>query len=469
MLVVMTVLALLVVACAPAAEAPVIEQPVVEEPVAEEEPMVEEEPMADPTIVDVAASTEGFSTLVAAVEAAGLVDTLSGEGPFTVFAPTDDAFDAAFAALGITAEDLLADTDTLTSILTYHVVAGDLMAEDVLSINLLKTVNGDYAIAYLNGDAAYINGAQIVTTDIEASNGVIHVIDSVILPPAYTSDATQNIVEVAAADGRFTTLLAAAEAAGLADTLSNEGPWTVFAPTDDAFTAAFEALGITADDLLADTETLTDILLYHVTVDGLDAAAVTGREFLPMANGDLAPITVSDAGAFIGDAQIIITDLETSNGIIHVIDAVLLPPADEAAASLPTIAAIASGDDRFETLTAALTEAGLVDTLNSAGTFTVFAPTDDAFAALPAGLLDTLLADPQGQLTDILLYHVSGSKLESGQVVELQTIETLNGQSVTVELTDAGVMINDANIVITDIEASNGVIHVIDGVLVPAS
>jgi uncharacterized surface protein with fasciclin (FAS1) repeats len=188
-----------------------------------------------------------------------------------------------------------------------------------------------------------------------------------------------------------------------------------------------------------------------------------------MANGDLAPISVSDEGAFIGDAQIVITDIPTSNGIIHVIDAVLLPPADEAAAALPSIAAIASGDDRFETLTTALTEAGLVDTLNGEGSFTVFAPTDEAFAALPAGLLDTLLADPQGQLTDILLYHVAGSTLEAGQVVELQTIETLNGQSVTVEVTDAGVKINDANVVITDIEASNGVIHVIDSVLVPAS
>ena len=137
------------------------------------------------TIVDVAASTDGFSTLVAAVEAAGLVDTLSGEGPFTVFAPTDDAFAAALDSLGITAEELLADTDTLTSILTYHVIAGEVPSTDVVTLDgqSVETVNGASVDITVDGDTVMVNDATVTAVDVEASNGVIHVIDTVLLPP----------------------------------------------------------------------------------------------------------------------------------------------------------------------------------------------------------------------------------------------------------------------------------------------
>ena len=296
-----------------------------------EEPEMEEsedemEEMAEPTIVDIAASNEDFSTLVAAVQAAGLVETLSGEGPFTVFAPTNAAFEAALADLGMTADELLADTELLTQVLTFHVVAGDLMAADVLDQNLLETVEGSFALAYANDDGAFINQAGIVSTDIEASNGVIHVIDAVILPPSYESDADASIVDVAAGDEQFSTLVAAVTEAGLAETLAERGPFTVFAPTNAAFEAAFEALGITAEDLLADQELLTDILLYHVSLGALDAEAVTGRASLPMLNGDVASIEIREGNAYIDDAQIVATDIEASNGIVHVIDAVILPP-----------------------------------------------------------------------------------------------------------------------------------------------
>jgi uncharacterized surface protein with fasciclin (FAS1) repeats len=136
------------------------------------------------TIVEVAAATDGFSTLVAAVEAAGLVDTLSGEGPFTVFAPTDDAFAAALEALGITAEELLADTETLTSILTYHVIAGEVPSSDVVTLDgqSVATVNGAEVLVTVNGDTVMVDDATVTAVDVEASNGVIHVIDAVLLP-----------------------------------------------------------------------------------------------------------------------------------------------------------------------------------------------------------------------------------------------------------------------------------------------
>ncbi|MDA3039173.1 MAG: fasciclin domain-containing protein [Actinomycetota bacterium] len=138
------------------------------------------------TIVDVAVANGSFTTLVAAVEAAGLVETLSGDGPFTVFAPTDEAFAAALESLGLTAEELLADKETLTSILTYHVVPGKVPSSDVVTLDgqSVATVNGAEVEISVDGDTVMVNGAKVVTVDVEASNGVIHVIDSLLLPPA---------------------------------------------------------------------------------------------------------------------------------------------------------------------------------------------------------------------------------------------------------------------------------------------
>jgi uncharacterized surface protein with fasciclin (FAS1) repeats len=154
--------------------------------------------------------------------------------------------------------------------------------------------------------------------------------------------------------------------------------------------------------------------------------------------------------------------------VIHVIDSVLLPPAEEAAAP-GTIVDIAVADGRFNTLVAAVTAADLVGTLNSEGPFTVFAPTDDAFAALPAGTLDSLLLpENKQQLTDILLYHVVSGKVMASDVVGLTSATTVLGKDITITVKDGSVFLNDTvQVIITDIEASNGVIHVIDGVLLP--
>ena len=137
------------------------------------------------TIVDVAAAAGDFTTLVAAVQAAGLTETLSGPGPFTVFAPTDEAFASALETLGLTADELLADTDTLTSILTYHVIAGEVPASTVVTMDgqSVETVNGADVMISVEGDAVMVNDATVTAVDIPASNGVIHVIDSVLLPP----------------------------------------------------------------------------------------------------------------------------------------------------------------------------------------------------------------------------------------------------------------------------------------------
>ncbi len=414
------------------------------------------EPTAVPTeapksIVDIAVEDGRFTTLVAAVQAAGLAETLSGEGPFTVFAPTDDAFAALPAG---TVDALLADIPALTDILLYHVLEGKVMSSDVVALSSAKTIQGQYIDIKVEDGKVMIDNAQVIITDIEAVNGVIHVIDAVILPE------TRDIVDIAVEDGRFTTLVAAVQAAGLVDALKGEGPLTVFAPTDDAFAALPAG---TVEALLADIPALTDILLYHVAEGKVMAADVVELSNVKTLQGQYADIKVEDGKVMIDNAQVIITDIEASNGVIHVIDAVILPESRD-------IVDIAVEDGRFTTLVAAVQAAGLVDTLKSEGPFTVFAPTDDAFAALPAGTVEGLLADIPA-LTNVLLYHVVPGKVMAADVLGLdgQSAETaLEGQSIDIKVDMSNVYLNEnVKIIITDIEASNGVIHVIDAVLLP--
>jgi len=278
-------------------------------------------------IVDTAIADGRFTTLVTAVKAAGLVDTLKGAGPFTVFAPTDDAFAKLPAG---TVEDLLKpeNLETLKNILLYHVVAGKVMAADVVTLDgkTADTALKDHPLNISVKDGkVYLNeNVEVIITDIETSNGVIHVIDSVLLPEEKLSD----IVDTAVADSRFTTLVAAVQAAGLVETLKGEGPFTLFAPTDEAFAKLPAG---TVEDLLKpeNLETLTNILLYHVVpgkVMAADVVQLDGQMVDTALEGQQIKITVKDGKVYLNDTvQVIITDIETSNGVIHVIDAVLLP------------------------------------------------------------------------------------------------------------------------------------------------
>ncbi len=288
----------------------------------------------------------------------------------------------------------------------------------------------------------------------------------------------KSIVDIAVEDGRFTTLVAAVQAAGLAETLSGEGQFTVFAPTDDAFAALPEG---TVESLLEEPEgALKEILLYHVAEGVVPAETVVTLESATTIQGEPVAIKVMDGQVMLNDsATVIITDIEASNGIIHVIDAVILPPsiveaaveeqmAEEEMMDAKSIVEIAIEDGRFTTLVAALEAAGLVETLSGEGQFTVFAPVDDAFAALPEGTVESLLEDPQGALTNVLLYHVVDGAVPAETVVTLEAAPTLQGTDVTISVVDGEVFLNDTvKVIITDIEASNGVIHVIDAVLLP--
>jgi transforming growth factor-beta-induced protein len=420
-------------------------------------------------IVDTAIADGRFTTLVAAVTAGGLVDTLKGAGPFTVFAPTDDAFAKLPAG---TVEGLLKpeNLETLKNILLYHVVPGAVMAADVVTLDGKSAdtafAGNAIAISVKDGSVFLNETVQVIITDIATSNGVIHVIDTVLLPPTKLA----NIVDTAVADGRFTTLVAAVTAGGLVDTLVGEGPFTVFAPTDEAFATLPAG---TVEGLLKpeNLETLKNILLYHVvpgTVMAADVVTLDGKTADTAFAGNAIAISVKDGKVFLNDTvQVIITDIATSNGVIHVIDTVLLPPA-----KIANIVDTAVADGRFTTLVAAVTAGGLVDTLVGAGPFTVFAPTDEAFAKLPAGTVEGLLKPENLEtLKNILLYHVVPGTVMAADVVTLdgKTADTAYaGKSIAISVMDGKVYLNkNVQVIITDIVTSNGVIHVIDTVLLP--
>jgi len=432
-------------------------------PPAPEEAMEESDEMMEEakTIVDIAVEDGRFTTVVAALEAAGLVEALQGAGPFTVFAPTDDAFAALPEG---TVEGLLGDPVALANVLLYHVVDGKVMAEDALGLDgqKVETLSGETILITIDSGSVMINESTVIIPDIEASNGVIHVIDQVLLPPApeEAMEEAKTIVDIAVEDGRFTTLVAALEAAGLVDALQADGPYTVFAPTDEAFAALPEG---TIEALLADSDALSNVLLYHVAEGkamAADVVALDGQKVETL-QGQYVDISVDGDNVMIDEALVIIPDIEASNGVIHVIDSVILPESR-------SVAEIAVEDGRFTTLVAALEAAGLAETMASEGSFTVFAPTDDAFAALPAGTVEGLLADIDA-LTNVLLYHVVDGKVMAMEVIGLdgQQVETLSGETILITIDGESVKINESTVIIPDIEASNGVIHVIDAVLIP--
>jgi len=270
-------------------------------------------------IVDTAVEAGSFKTLAAALQAAGLVETLKGDGPFTVFAPTDDAF--AKLPKG-TVESLLEPKNKakLVAVLTYHVVPGMFPSSKVAGLDHAATVNGQSVHIQVKDGSVMIDNAKVVTADIHCSNGVIHVIDSVILPNQ------KNLVEVAVEAGSFKTLAKALAAADLVDVLKEKGPFTVFAPTDDAFAKLPAG---TIESLLEEgnRSKLTAILKYHVVPGRLLASDVVGMDSVDTLQGSPIKIRVKDGEVFVNDARILKTDIQTANGVIHVIDGVILPPA----------------------------------------------------------------------------------------------------------------------------------------------
>ncbi|WP_240751480.1 fasciclin domain-containing protein [Flagellimonas onchidii] len=464
------------------------------------------------TLVDIVVQTEALSLLEAAVIKADLVETLNGDGPFTVLAPTDDAFEALLMALGsdymsLDDFDTAEEIELLKSILLYHVIPAQVLEAD-LAAGEVGTALAENAITIIDEDGTFVVGdasdtnANITDTDIMASNGVAHTIDKVLLPQAaidfMSSLQLKTIVEIAIETEDLSLLVGALQAAnaGLVETLSGEGPFTVFAPTNEAFAALLEALG---DDYnnLSDFDTqeeialLVDILTYHV-VSGTAAYSsdLSDEQHIETVLGDNIGISLKDGYVHIVDAseenaKVIMPNVKASNGVVHVINKVLLPQSAidfVASLQLKNIVEIAVETDDLSLLVGALqaANAGLVETLSGEGPFTVFAPTNEAFIALLDVLGDDYnsLSDFDTQeeidlLIDILTYHVvSGTAAFSTDLSDGQHIATVLGDNIGISLKNGYVHVVDASdenakVIMPDVEASNGVVHVINKVLLP--
>ena len=398
-----------------------------------------------------AAATGEHDSLVAALTHAGLVSTLQGTGPFTVFAPTDQAF--ADAGIDLADFDTPEENDTLTDILLHHVYSGEVPAGAVTDGMLATMVNGDKVKFGVSTDSVTIGTATVTTADVMSSNGIIHIIDKVLMPPV-------DIPATAQGTTIHDTLVNAVVQAELLATLQGAGPFTLFAPTDQAFIDA--GIDLAALDTTEGKATLSDILLYHVVSSEVPASAVTECMKATAANGQPLSFTVNN-GVMINDANITMTDVISSNGIIHVIDRVLTP--SETPNDIPRTAQCTG---EHASLVAAVIQAELLETLQGTGPFTVFAPTDQAFA--DAGIDLAALDTPEGKATlaDILLYHVVPSEVPSSAVTECMTATAANGQPLAFTV-DGGVMVNDALVMQPDVATSNGIIHVIDKVLMPSA
>lgn len=398
------------------------------------------------TVVENARDDGNFTQLVDALNSTGLIDALNGTGPFTVFAPTDEAFDA----LNESAGNLTLDRENLTQILQYHVVAGDVMSQDLQNGMTLTSLTGQDLTVIANESGTYINNAKVISADIDSSNGVIHAIDSVMVP--------RNIVQTAENTSDLSTLYDALDRTNLTDTLNGTGPFTVFAPTNAAFEALDEELKalLQADDE-ANLSQVRELLLAHVVPAKIVDGNGTENQTLTSVNGQKIVFKTNETGVFVNNVEVAMSNVVCTNGVVYVIPEVLTP--------LKTVNETLAEMADLSSLYGALESVNLTETLNGTGPFTVFAPSNAAFEALG----DDAPTD-EDNLTRVLLYHVLSGEVYSWQL-QNGTVATLNGQqvNVTVNETEDGTiwMIGNATVITSDIVCSNGVIHVIDAVLLP--
>jgi len=400
------------------------------------------------------------------VGTAGLAGTLSDENAtFTVFAPPNSAF-SGLATDTFTGDD---GSQTLAAdIISYHAIPGAVTAENVPNSDVSSVEGTNLTLRQFADGSVTVNGVPVTTTDIQARNGIIHLIDGVLL-------GSLNIAQRATVEPSLSTLAAAVGAAdaSVANTLTDEGnEYTVFAPTNDAFSA------LDVEDITGDQDLVTDLLLNHVVSGSVASGDITNGQEVPSleqaADGDSDRLTftvTSDGSVSVNGIPVSTADIQTVNGVVHVIDGVLL---SELNATQRVVA-----DPAFSTLQTALEAAGEASTLEGAGPFTVFAPTNDAFvAALDAddsGAVESGELPAAADLSDILLYHViAGSAVASTDLSDGQTATTAtdspDGNVLTFGV-NGGVTVNPddeaASVVTADVEVDNGIVHVIDTVLIP--
>lgn len=439
-----------------------------------------------PSLVE-AATDAGLTTLLDAVGAVdGLAEDLLEANEITVFAPTNEAFEAALEAYDAAnlneLVEALGGVGNLETVLGYHVVADVAFAEDLSNGQSLPTLAGQNLTVNVTGSGVSVtdvsgNTFNVVTADVEIENGVVHVIDGVLLPEL-PEEEVPTIADALEDTADLSTLKSAVEAVeGLGTTLLGQEAITVFAPTNAAFGAVLEAYDVdNLTDLVTElggVDKLEEVLGYHVVASTAFSTDLTNNQTLTTLNGQELTVTINNDGVFINGAQVTTADVEIANGVVHIIDAVLVPELD-----YPNVveAATAAG---LTTLIDAVTAAELGATLTGAEAITVFAPTNAAFAGLlerydAADLNELITVLGAETVSNVLQFHVIPSSIFSHDLAEgEQTVTTLEGQELTVNKSAEGVVtvtdylnftytVNTADVVI-----DNGVVHVIDGVLLP--
>ena len=423
------------------------------------------------SIAERAIGNANLSSLVAILSLPGLSDILAAaaddNATLTVFAPTNDAFSAVLNALGLSSIDEIPE-NVLLDIVKYHILGSAAKSTDLESTGY-ETLNGESVTVDLSSGVK-IDDANVALADIEATNGVVHVIDAVLLPSLYKS-ALGTIVEVPLFRKSYSTLTAALVKAELVGTLLTDGPFTVFAPDNDAF----EAAGITSLEGLS-KEDLTPILLYHVLGAKVMSSGLPADGIVTTLNSggfDKFYLSLGTNVYINGSSMITAVDIEKSNGVIHTINRTLMPPSQtvvEIAAALSQ-----ASNAEFTTLVSLLTDPSqqaVLDAIsNENGSFTIFAPTDAAFAEISAVTSKLTSA----QISEVLKYHVIASRIYSTDLSDGVEPATVSGQTLKVNLAESGVTISDQDMTNTDatviqvnVNGTNGVIHVIDKVLIPS-
>lgn len=405
---------------------------------------------------DVIATSPNHTSLAAAIQQEGLEGALQdASATLTVFAPDNMAFNNLAAEFNTDINGLLA-LPNLTDILLYHVLGVTVPAANVTNGAIVTPLNAANTLKLTKTSmgSVYANQAMVNAADLTTDNGVVHSVDAVLL-------SSETVVDVAI-DNNFTSLTTAVITAELLPALTDPfGTFTVFAPTDQAFADAAVALNTDINGLLA-LPNLADILTYHVLGAEVMASGVTnGLIAQPLSMTNTLKMTVTASGdVFANQAQVTSTDIMSENGVVHVLGAVVLPS--------ETVVDVAI-DNGFTSLTTAVVTAELLPALtNPFGEFTVFAPTDQAFDDLATALntdINGILALPN--LADVLLYHVVGGTVLSTDLVD-GMVPTLEGSNVLVDLS-TGVMINNATVTTADVTADNGVVHIVDVVLLPGT
>jgi transforming growth factor-beta-induced protein len=413
------------------------------------------------TVVDYVVGNPELTALTAAVVRAGLVGALNSDAEFTLFAPNDEAF----GAVDPNILDTLLNNDEfiphLTDLLLYHVLDAEVFSAHIFNFQV-DALNRETLL--LSTDPVAINGNQVVDADNDVRNGVVHVIDGVLIPSWVSSSIANRVI--GASD--LSTLLSLVVLAGLDGAVAAARELTLVAPTNDAFAKLPAA---TVEFLLSDDgkATLTQILLYHVFPGIFVSSELSDGITVDTLQGGTVEVSVGNAGVFFNDAKAVEVDILANNGVVHKIDTVL-NPADGENEGLPeeeTIVDFVVGNPDLTSLTAAVVRAGLVDALNSGGPFTLFAPNDRAFGALPSEIVNTLLTNDEfiPHLTDLLLYHVLDAELRSAHIFNFR-VTALNGEKLLLSTDPIG--INGNVVVSADNLESNGVVHIIDGVLIPS-